>query len=198
MDVAGLVFTVVGSVAGVVGAYFGWLAVRPRLARSRVLRDYPGAPVPGLVSSGKDYSVHAYDVFVSYSHDDLDWVAEFAARLQGAGLRVARDEIFLKPGDVLVHAVEQAIRDSAHGVLVFSRSSVASGWVREEYASLMQRSIQDGQRFIPVVIDDVELPGFAVTRYYADFRHVSDEEYDRLLGKVAEALRGTTGRPSRA
>jgi hypothetical protein len=50
--------------------------------------------------------------------------------------------------------------------------------------------IQDGQRFIPVVIDDVELPGFAATRYYADFRHVSGEEYELLIGKITEALRG--------
>ena len=138
--------------------------------------------------------MYVYDVFVSYSHSDLHWVTEFAAQLEGAGLRVARDEVFIRPGDVLVHAIEQAIRDSANGVLVFSRASVASGWVQQEYAALMQRSIEGGQRFIPVVIDDVELPGFAATRYYADFRHVSAEDHDRLIGKITEALRGTTGR----
>jgi len=130
----------------------------------------------------------AYDVFVSYSHDDFDWVSRFAHRLEGEGLRVARDEVVLKLGDVLVHAIEQAIRNSAHGILVFSPASVASGWVQQEYAALMQRSIQDGLRFIPVVIGDVELPGFAATRYYAEFRHVSGADYDRLFAKIAEAL----------
>jgi hypothetical protein len=130
-----------------------------------------------------------YDVFISYSHDDFDWVTEFAERLEREGFRVARDEVILKPGDVLVHAIEQAIRDSADGILVFSQASVASGWVQQEYAALMQRSIEDRMRFIPVVIDDVELPGFAATRYYADFRHATSTEYDRLLGKIAEALR---------
>jgi hypothetical protein len=130
-----------------------------------------------------------YDVFVSYSHNDLDWVTELAERLEGEGFRVARDEMILKPGDVLVHTIEQAIRDSAHGILVFSPASVASGWVQQEYAALMQRSIQEGLRFIPVVIDDVELPGFAATRYYADFRDVSATEYDRLIAKITKALR---------
>lgn len=130
-----------------------------------------------------------YDVFVSYSHDDLDWVTDFAWQLEGQGFRVARDEVVLKPGDLLVHAIEQAIRDSAHGILVFSTASVASGWVQQEYAALMQRSIQAGLRFIPVVIDDVELPGFAATRYYADFRDVSAAGYDRLIAKITEALR---------
>jgi len=131
----------------------------------------------------------AYDVFISYSHEDFDWVSRFTRRLEGEGLTVARDEVVLKPGDVLVHAIEQAIRDSARGVLIFSPASMASGWVQQEYASLMQRSIQDRLRFIPVIIGDVELPGFAATRYYVDFRNVSGAEYDRLIDKVTEALR---------
>jgi hypothetical protein len=132
-----------------------------------------------------------YDVFISYSHDDIDWVTGFAARLVREELRVARDEVVLKPGDVLVHAIEQAIRNSAHAILVFSPSSLASGWVRQEYATLMQRSIESGMRFIPVVIESVELPGFAATRYYADFRNVSADEYDRLIGKITIALRSS-------
>jgi TIR domain len=130
-----------------------------------------------------------YDVFVSYSHEDSGWVTRFVERLEGEGFRVARDEVVLKPGDVLVHAIEQAIRDSARGILVFSPASAASGWVRQEYATLMQRSIEDQRRFIPVLIEDVDLPPFAATRYYADFRHVTEAEYDRLIAKIAEALR---------
>jgi TIR domain len=135
---------------------------------------------------------YSYDVFVSYSHADIDWVRKFTQRLTDTGLQVARDEVFLGPGDVLVHAIEQAILNSAHGILVFSPESVASKWVKQEYATLMQRSIENGQLFIPVIIGDAELPAFAATRYYADFRHVSDEEYDRLISKIAESLNRTT------
>jgi hypothetical protein len=42
-------------------------------------------------------------------------------------------------------------------------------------AVLMQRSVEDGTRFIPVVIEDAELPVFAKTRYYVDFRHAPVE-----------------------
>jgi hypothetical protein len=131
----------------------------------------------------------AYDVFISYSHEDFDWVTRFAEQLEGEGFRVSRDEVVLKPGDVLVHAIEQAIRDSARGILVFSPASAASGWVQQEYAALMQRSIEEQRRFIPVLIGDVELPTFAATRYYVDFRHVTGAGYDRLMTKIAEALR---------
>ena len=131
----------------------------------------------------------AYDVFISYSQDDVAWVSRLAKRLEGEGFTVARDEVVLKPGDLLVHAIEQAIRDSAHSILVFSPASVASGWVQQEYAALMQRSIEHGVRFIPVIIEDVELPAFAATRYYVDFRGVSKAEYDKRVAKIAEALR---------
>jgi hypothetical protein len=182
----GLIFTVIGSVAGVAGAFFAWLTVRPRW-KSRAKRSAPAAPSPK--EGQKDVAGQVYDVFVSYSHDDLEWVTAFAGRLEDAGLRVARDEVFLKPGDVLVHAVEQAIRDSAAGILVFSPASVASGWGREEYAAMMQKSIENGWRFIPVIIDDVELPTFAAARYYVDFRNASRDGYDERLAKIAETLR---------
>jgi TIR domain-containing protein len=110
----------------------------------------------------------AYDVFISYSHDDLTWVSRFAKRLEDEGFKVARDEVILQPGDILLHAVEQAIRDSAHAILVFSPASAASGWVRQEYAAL---------------------PPFAATRFYVDFRHVSRTEYDKRVAKIAGALR---------
>jgi hypothetical protein len=180
---AGLIFTVIGSLAGVAGAFFAWIAVRPRW-KSRVKHSAVAAPSPKKGAVG-----HAYDVFVSYSHDDLDWVSAFAGRLEDAGLRVARDEVILKPGDVLVHVVEQAIRESAVGILVFSPASVVSGWGRQEYAAMMQKSIEDGWRFIPVIIDDVELPAFAATRYYVDFRDASRNEYDQRVAKIVETLR---------
>ena len=130
-----------------------------------------------------------YDVFISYSHADIDWVSRFARWLEKESLRVARDEVVIEPGDILVHAVEQAIRDSAHGILVFSPASIASGWVQQEYASLIQRSIEGSARFIPVIIGNVELPLFAATRYYADFRHVTGAARERLVTRIAEALR---------
>lgn len=184
MDTAGVVLTAIGTVAGLAGAYFAWLAVRPRI-KSKAMP----APAPNL-GRGKAYSVNSkYDVFVSYAHEDLDWVSGFAAQLEDAGLLVARDEVILKPGDLLVHTIEEAIRDSANGILVFSPASVASGWVQQEYAALMQRSIEAHRRFIPVVIHDADLPAFAATRYYADFRNVSDIEHERMVDKIIAALR---------
>lgn len=62
--------------------------------------------------------------------------------------------------------------------------------VRQEYAALMQRSIEDGVRFIPVVVGDVTLPAFAATRYHVDFRQArAGAGYERRVDEIAQALR---------
>ncbi|MGW4642410.1 toll/interleukin-1 receptor domain-containing protein [Sphaerisporangium sp. NPDC004334] len=248
MEAVALALTAVGTVAGVVAAYYAWVAVRPaRRAAPRPPASAP-APVPEALpseeteppagtgpseetepgagtgpserpsvagtgpseksgpsvgtgplrrtrSSPRRSGRVAYDAFVAYSHEDGEWVEAFTRRLEARGLRIARDQVVLAPGDVLVHAVERAIRDSAAGILVCSPASMASGWARQEYAALVQRAIENGSRFIPVVIKDVELPAFAQTRYYADFRDAAPSEYDRRIDDIASALRVTRPEP---
>ncbi|TDC65984.1 toll/interleukin-1 receptor domain-containing protein [Streptomyces hainanensis] len=174
-----LVLSVVGTLAGVLGTYFGYLGVR----RTRRRPD-PDPPAPPPASG-------AYDVFVAYGDDDRDWVREFARRLSAAGVRVAYDEVVARPGGVRVHSLEQGIRDAAHGLLVFGPTALAGGWVRQEYHALMQRSIETGRLFVPVLVGDVELPGFAATRFAADFRGVDEATYARRLDEIVRALRAS-------
>ncbi|MEU6748177.1 toll/interleukin-1 receptor domain-containing protein [Spirillospora sp. NPDC046719] len=187
MDLAGLIFTAVGTVAGVVAAYFGWVAVRPQ-RRPEIGRTRSSSSPPESTPEGEPEMTGSYDAFISYSHADANWVADFCGDLEKTGLKIARDEIFMNVGDTLVHATEKAIRDSSHGILVFSPASLNSGWVTQEYATLMQRAIEDGRRFIPVIIKDVDLPIFAASRYYADFRNVTPARRDELIEKIATTL----------
>ncbi|MCX4663534.1 toll/interleukin-1 receptor domain-containing protein [Streptomyces uncialis] len=192
MDTTGLFLSAVGAVAGVVSAYFAYVAVRHQLSRRRrrpVPSIAPPEPVPSAEGGPR------YDVFVSYGREDADWVGAFAARLRETGLNVAYDEVVSRPGEIRVHTVEAAIREAAHGLLVFSAASMSSGWVRQEYAALMQSSIESGRLFIPVVVGDVELPEFAATRYFADFRGLDDRSgrdgvYERRVDEIARALHG--------
>lgn len=185
MDIAGLTIAVISAVAGIAGAYFAWVPVRDRLSRRRT----PRAPAPS--DAGAPPVTTGYDVFISYAHEDGDLVRDLAERLRRRGLNIALDEVVLAPGMPLVHGVEEAIRNSSHGMLVFSPASMASGWVRNEYYLLMQRSFETGRLFIPVLVKDVDLPEFARTRFHSDLRDVSDATYDQRVTKLAEALRRT-------
>jgi TIR domain len=180
-----LLLGVIGTSAGVLGTYFAYLGVRqarrpgpPPGPRPDPPAFVPSAPVPS-----------AYDVFIAYGSDDRDWVRTFAQRLAVEGVRVAYDEVVERPGDIRVHSLEAVIRDAAHGLLVFSPTSLANGWARQEYYALMQRSIETDRLFIPVLIGDIELPAFAATRFAADFRGADEAAYARRLAQVVQALR---------
>ncbi|MGK5551455.1 toll/interleukin-1 receptor domain-containing protein [Actinomadura kijaniata] len=174
------------AVFGLAGAYFAYVAVRGRVRR----RSSSPPPLP----PGRPEADGSYDVYVSYAPADRNWVREFAARLQGQGVRVAYDEVLLRPGDVRVHRLEEAVRESLNGLLVFSRVSMGDGWVADEYALLIERSARTRQRFVPVVIEDVVLPEFAATRYHCDFRGLSpdDARYSEQVAQIARAVRETS------
>src|SRR5260370_1121123 len=130
-----------------------------------------------------------YDAFISYAPQDAEQARWLAQRLAGAGLRVASEEVLRSPGAVIVETIERGIRDAAHGILLFSRAAMTDAWVKEAYATLMRRSIEGGQRFIPVLIEDVELPEFAANRYVVDLSHLDGPDHDRQVADLVAALR---------
>jgi hypothetical protein len=183
MQTVGLIVAIISGIAGLAAAYFGYVQVRDKLRR-RAPERIPPLPQRSQGSS-------TYDVFVSYASDDTAWVKELAGRLEQEGVKVAYDEVVLRPGDMRVHRLEETIRDSAHGLLVFSRASAADGWAQQDYAALIERSARTGQKFVPVVIEDVALPEFAAIRYHCDLRGLApdDDRYNQLVSQLVEALR---------
>ncbi|MEW9534459.1 toll/interleukin-1 receptor domain-containing protein [Microbispora sp. NPDC049125] len=135
------------------------------------------------------------DAFISYAPEHVTWVRWLADRLRDEGLTVAYREVLASPGASIVETLERAIQGSTHGVLLFSRASLSDRWVREAYESLMRRSIEDGRRFIPVLIEDVELPEFAANRFHVDFSQVDGADADRRLAELVRALRGRMPEP---
>jgi hypothetical protein len=140
----------------------------------------------------------SYDVFVAYGSGDVAWVRAFAGWLAARGVRVAYDELLARPGGVRVHTLESAIRDAAHGLLVFSSDVGDDGWVRREYAALMGRSIEnEAQRFIPVLVGDpgtpLKLPEFADVLYPADFRGADEATYERMGEQIVRVVRRNPG-----
>ena len=148
-------------------------------------------------------AVRGWDVFVSYGHDDAGWVRVLAGNLHRAGFDVFLDEWELVGGDRVTGRLEEAIRDSANGVLVVSPHSLSRPWVREEYEALLRQAVQEpGQRrLIPVLYADAELPEFAANRLWVDFRGAgtTGPVYEARLGELVRYLRGlpAADRPAR-
>jgi tetratricopeptide (TPR) repeat protein len=136
-----------------------------------------------------------FDVFVSYGHHDADWVHTLAENLHRLGLDVFLDAWEIAPGDVVVHRLERGLLAARNGVLVVSSASVSRPWVQQEYAVMVDRAVAGKQRLIPVLLGDVEVPPFAATRRWVDFRGVDGPEYQRRVRELVAALQGE--RPQR-
>ena len=139
-----------------------------------------------------------WDVFISYAHADQDWVRTLATNLHNLGLAVFRDEWEIGSADVLVHRLDEGLLRSRAGVLVVSPASLASLWVRAEYAAMMQRAVEGQHRLIPVLLADAEMPPLLASRLYIDFRHADGPVYTAKVQELARALRGERpGPPTR-
>ena len=70
---------------------------------------------------------YTYDVFISYSHADQEWVRrELPPRLERAGLEVIIDYRDFEPGAPLTTEMERAVLESRKTVLVLTPSYLDS------------------------------------------------------------------------
>lgn len=166
----------VGSlIAGIAGAWFAYVAVRGRAGRRSA------GPAVGLSPAAG-----SYDAFISYASGDQDKAEWLAKRLQDRGLRVFLAK-WIGPGLVEYAEKERALSAAANGVLLFSGATMSQPAIRDEYAALLDRVHNGGRRFIPVLIEDVELPPFARIRKPLDLTDKRND--DTNLDLLVRALR---------
>jgi hypothetical protein len=98
-----------------------------------------------------------YDVFLSHNRQQKYWVREFCQILRQGGLTVFFDEDSIEPGDSVVRAIEEALVNSRHVVLVISPSSMSSKWVAMETAITVYSDPDVSRKvLIPIILESVE------------------------------------------
>lgn len=95
---------------------------------------------------------NSVSVFVSYAHEDSARARDVIRTLEAAGFQVWWDDLIV-PGTTFAATIEQALEAAAVIVVLWSRASVGSHWVRDE-ASLGR----DRNRLVPVSIDGTQPP----------------------------------------
>lgn len=132
-----------------------------------------------------------WHVFLSYRSADRPWVLNLYDVLREHGLKVFLDQVALKVGDQLVAQLEDSLSTSMAGVLVWSSSTRDSAWVRREYQVLeSQATEKKGFHFVPVRLDDSDLPTFAKTRIFLDFSGYPDGPNGGELMRLLYAISG--------
>ena len=134
------------------------------------------------------------DIFISYSRVDKARVKPLAEELTRQGWSVWWDHTIL-PGKSWDRVIEKALDEARCVVVLWSRDSVESDWVRTEADEGKRRGI-----LVPALLDSVAIPlGFRriqaanLVDWAADFTHV---EFAKLVGAVSEILGGIPSPPS--
>ena len=176
LEAWGLIVAIVGTVAAV-GAT--GLEVQGRFRRSR------RPPEPALRLPVRE---EHYDIFISYVEEDGETAELLASQLRAEGLRVFLAR-WVGPGLVEVLEKEEALLTSANGLLIFSRATMEDAATRDEYATLLQRVHSGGRLFIPVLVENVELPPFARIRRPVDLREPGSSRFNAHLAELVRAVR---------
>jgi len=146
---------------------------------------------------------HAYDVFISYSHQDEAWVTgTLLPWLEEAGLRVCIDFRDFIAGKPALLNMEDAVEHSRHTLLVLTPAWVKSQWTL--YESLLTRT-QDpaglGRRTVPLRLQPCEIPKFISMLTYVDFTRLDRQTiaWTQLLTALgAPPLQEAPPQPTRA
>ncbi len=127
------------------------------------------------------------DVFLSYSREDQATARRFAEAFQQAGLSVWWDQT-LTAGESYDEVTEQALKSARAVVVLWSKSSVSSRWVRAE-ATIADRN----ETLVPVMIEPCERPVMFELRQSADLSawngDVKDPGWQSFLAGVKRVVK---------
>jgi tetratricopeptide (TPR) repeat protein len=146
------------------------------------------APPPRKLTGGDKWNV-----FLSYRSVNRPWVLNLYDVLRQQGHEVFIDQCVLKAGDQLTKRLQDALRTSQAGVLVWSSSTGDSEWVNREYEVLETMATEKTDfQFVPIRLDKSTLPPFAKSRIFLDFSSYPDGPNG---GELLRLLHALVGRP---
>lgn len=132
----------------------------------------------------------AYDVVFANAFADLDTARQIAKRLEEDGLRIWVNIWYpgqfktSNPQEIerLESLLQEKLQGSRTQILVMSKSAFGSSWgALEKQTRLFRDPANPGRQFIPLRIDESGIPRTMSNFAYIDWRHPSEDEYERLL-----------------
>jgi TolB-like protein/tetratricopeptide (TPR) repeat protein len=126
-------------------------------------------------------------LFISYCHDDLATAKRFAESLQREGFTVWWDAS-LRSGEAFDVAIENALRGASAVIVLWSKNSVQSRWVRAE-ATLADRL----RTLVPVMIEPCERPIIFELTHTSDLSHWTGDPTDHAWIRYLAGLRRFIG-----
>lgn len=154
-----------------------------------------------------DLTNYEYDIFLSHNHNDQDWTARLAERLeqedwQGRKLKVFFSPWDIRPGQSIPKEIESGLEKSRKIGLVMSPDAMGSAWVELErlVTTHIAVSARD-ERLIPLYLHTTEIPALLRPILPIDFRDETafEESYQTLVAVIRDeplTRRSRTGSPA--
>lgn len=126
-------------------------------------------------------------IFLSHNHADKPFVRKLAADLRLNGHIVWIDEAEIEIGDSLIEKIRDGIDRMDFLAAIISQKSLESEWVKKELDLATNRELEEKRVVVlPLLVEEVQLPGFLKGKLYADFRDESN--YDNSLKLLLRKL----------
>lgn len=138
--------------------------------------------------------VERFDVFLSHSHTDAEWVEDLAKQLEDQeGFHVWLDKWVLVPGRHWQQGMARGL-DEADCCAVCIGEHTPNGWFKEEIQRALNRQVQyPSFRVLPLLLPNsktVNVDDFLELRTWVDFREGSDRNYS--FYQLACGIRGVS------
>jgi hypothetical protein len=126
--------------------------------------------------------------FVSYAHEDREFVLVLIEHLDAQGLNVRYDQVALHIGDSLIRAISQEIQEGDFLIAVVSPDSVESEWCQKELALAMTQGINERRvKVLPVRFRGAEMPAMLADTFWGDGDADDPETLARRLAAAIKA-----------
>lgn len=144
------------------------------------------APKPWELKANQEWHV-----FLSYRSVNRPWVIQLYDILCHLGYKVFLDQYVLAASVHLVGGLEEGLKKSASGVLIWSTAAQDSKWCEKEYRSMESLAGRDEDfHYVVTKLDKVELPFLADQRIYLDFSDYREGPRGSSLLKLLYGLQG--------
>jgi len=136
--------------------------------------------------SNQNHDKYEFDLFISYSHQDAEFVKLICAELKVQGKKVWLDEKVINVGDSVVSKIRKGIDSSRYFAIVVSENSINSKWVEREADIATNIELKEGRTIVlPLLLQGTNLPWFLEGKLYADFRNSHSEGLSKLVQALA-------------
>jgi hypothetical protein len=129
-------------------------------------------------------------IFLSHTKVDKTFVRKLAADLRNNGHTVWIDEAEINIGDSLIGKIRNGLESVDYVAAILSKASIESEWVKKELEIASNREIKEKRIIVlPILIENVKLPGFLEGKLYGDFSDPNDysEKLNLLLRSFGDS-----------